>query len=145
MAVRVNDGVRDWVGVRDDVGVCVDEGVNVSEGVNVNVGVDVSEGVNVNDGIDVSEGVNVNDGTRLGVAVTAPTWAAATAARALAIPLPQRLVVHGTEPLSAGKAVTLPCMRAKIWLTDALGSTPYNKAARPAACGVAMLVPCMLV
>jgi hypothetical protein len=106
--VRVSDGVRDCVGVR------VGEGVKVSLGVNVGEGVRVSLGVNVGEGVRVADGVNVGEGVRLGVGVTAPTCAAATAARALAIPLPQRLVVHGVVPLSDGNAVTFPCISAKI-------------------------------
>jgi hypothetical protein len=96
------------------VGVFVRLGVRVSVAVKLGVNVGVRLGVSVCDGVNVCDGVSVCDGVKLGVGVEIPTKAADTAARALTIPDPHTLVVQGTLPVSAGNAVTFPCMRLKI-------------------------------
>jgi len=161
-AVNVAVAVRDAVNVRDALtvavgvgvllvvavllGVNVLVGVVVLLGVNVLVGVAVLLGVDVSLGVDVILGVNVVLGVTEGVIVGCPTKALVTALPASMIPGPHLpAVVHAFAALSAGKVVTLASLVIYVAIvsTDALGINPYNNAATPDTCGVAMLVPCI--
>lgn len=126
------------------MGVGVNDGVT---GVAVLLGVSVSEGVRVILGVSVILGVRVILGVGVTVIVGAIASAAKTALPASIIPVPHfPAIVQLFALLSVGKVVTLAnvVIYAVIVSTDALGSKPYNSAATPATCGVAILVPCIL-
>ena len=137
LGVSVSLGVKVIVAVSDGVAVAVLVAGIVSVGVSVGGAVLVAVGgvvaVGLLDGVSVIEGVT----TAVGVAVVIVFCNAAVANPAFKIPVPH----NDVEQLLTGNAVIFVRKIARISATVAAGFIANSRAATPATCGAAILVP----